>query len=209
MSVTNVGDDWAYRQRDQEPSQRVRILALEPKRQSFSADVEFLEGERAGMRENVSGRRLKAPWCDVAAYDQRMGDWERLRKECTLTPEEDYAAIMVLGRLVPEEVAAQHDGPVHGMTVITDREAIDRLLVEPLGFVLERCEWLIDEDGALFVSPRGTRCRSFDEVMEEEKKARHYSKKRRTVPGLGRQRQQVSQRGGGACLVPPLDSAAS
>lgn len=201
MSVMNVGDEWAYRQRDQAPSERVRILTLEQKRQSFRADVEFLDGEHAGVRENVSGRRLKVPWCDVAAYDQRMKDWERLRQDCALTPVEDFAAVVALGRLVPEEVAEHHDRPVEGMTVVTDRGALDHLLVEPLDFVLERCEWLIDDDGALVVSPRGTllicelACRKnpmpiLDEVMEEEQKARYYSKKGRTEPG-GRGREDT------------------
>lgn len=188
-----VGEEWVYRKRDQDPSERVRILAVEQKRQSFRADVEFLDGAQAGTKENVPGRRLKAPWSSVAAYDQRMADWERLR-ECTLTRTEDIAAIVALERLIPCEVAEHHYGPVEGMTVVADREALEELLAEPLDFVLDRCQWLVDEDDDIVVSPRGTlliaelACRKnpmpiLEEVMEEEKKARHYSKHGRTEPG--------------------------
>ncbi|WP_139812278.1 hypothetical protein [Prescottella equi] len=190
-----IDEEWAYRKRDQDPSERVRILAIEKKRQGFRADVEFLDGERVGVRENVPGRRLKALWSDVAAYDHQMAEWERLR-EITLTPVEDYAVIVALESLIPPGIAEHHYGPVEAMTVVTDREALEGLLAEPLDFVLGRCEWLVDDDGATVVSPRGTlliaelACRKnpmpiLDNVIEEEKKARHYSKHGRTEPGRG------------------------
>ncbi len=189
----DVGNEWVYRKRDEDPSERVRILAIEQKRQGFRADVEFLDGAKAGETENVPGRRLKAPWSEVEVYDQRMAAWERLQ-ECALTPEEDFAAIVALERLIPSDVAEHHYGPVEGMTVVYKRDALEELMMEPLAYVLERCESLIDGDGTLVVSPRGTLliaelvCRKnpmpiLDEVIEEEKKARHYSKKGRTEPG--------------------------
>lgn len=83
-----VGDEWVYRPRDQDPSERVRILSIEQKKQSFRADVEFLDGDRAGTLENVPGRRLKAPWNDVANDGLMAAAWERL-DEYILTDAED------------------------------------------------------------------------------------------------------------------------
>ncbi|YCN53407.1 hypothetical protein AB9M10_15540 [Rhodococcus erythropolis] len=188
-----VGEEWVYRKHDQAPSERVRILAIEEKKQSIRADVEFLDGERAGIQENVPGRRLKTLWSKVVDYDRRMTEWERLR-EFTPTAEEDYAAIVAFERLIPAEVAEHHYRPVSGMAAIANRNGLEGLLDEPLEFVLDRCAWLEDPSWGLVLSPRGTllvaelACRKnpipvLDLVLEEEKKARHHSKHGRTEPG--------------------------
>lgn len=188
-----VSEEWVYRKHDRASSERVRILDIEEKKQSVRADVEFLDGERAGIQENVSGRRLKTLWSKVVDYDRRMAEWERLR-EFIPTAEEDYVAIVAFETLIPDVVAEHHYKPIRGMAVIADRTALGGLLAEPLDFILDRCQWLEDDDGSLVVSPRGTlliaelACRKnpipvLDLVMNEEKKARHHSKHGRTEPG--------------------------
>jgi hypothetical protein len=62
----DVGDEQIYRLRDDAPSDRVRILAIHPGKQRHRYDVEFLDGEKAGRQENVSGHRLRGP-CQESA----------------------------------------------------------------------------------------------------------------------------------------------
>jgi hypothetical protein len=38
-----VGDEWAYRKSDDAPSERVRILAVEPKKNSARLEIRFLD----------------------------------------------------------------------------------------------------------------------------------------------------------------------
>ncbi|NKS56064.1 hypothetical protein GS504_00180 [Rhodococcus hoagii] len=122
-----------------------------------------------------------------------MAAWERLQ-ECALTPEEDFAAIVALERLIPSDVAEHHYGPVEGMTVVYKRDELEELMTEPLAYVLERCESLIDEDGTLVVSPRGTLliaelvCRKnpmpiLDEVMRKRRRRDTIRRRGETEPG--------------------------
>jgi hypothetical protein len=54
------GDEWIYRVRDDALSERVRIIEIQRRKQSFRVEVEFIDGEKAGQRENVPGKRLRA-----------------------------------------------------------------------------------------------------------------------------------------------------
>ncbi|MFG1606010.1 hypothetical protein [Actinoplanes sp. NPDC049265] len=71
-----VGDEWVYRLRDTEPSERVRIKAVTPKKTTASIEVEFLDG---GHRvQTVPSSRLKTRWANVEAYDAQQAAWQRI-----------------------------------------------------------------------------------------------------------------------------------
>src|SRR5258707_4148993 len=71
-------DEWIYRAKTLGPSERVRIRNIEKRKQTTRFDMEFLEGGRAGLHENVPATRLHGPWSAVTQYDQRMASWQRL-----------------------------------------------------------------------------------------------------------------------------------
>jgi hypothetical protein len=57
-----IGEEWIYRLTAFSSSERVRILDIEKRKQTTRVDIEFLDGERAGRRENVPGTRLHGLW---------------------------------------------------------------------------------------------------------------------------------------------------
>ncbi|MDZ7917602.1 MAG: hypothetical protein U5O16_38250 [Rhodococcus sp. (in: high G+C Gram-positive bacteria)] len=200
MNAVKVGQEWVYRLRDDSPSEHVRILAIRKQKQSFRADVEFLDGAKCGAREDVPGRRLRSLWSDAENYNRLMSNWERLR-DCELTSPEAGASEEVFIALIPRDIAEMEWSPVDGMTVIHRRDALAELMTEPLSFVEERCS-SFDHEGKTMLSPRGTlliaelACRKnpmpiLDAVMNEEKAARHYSKHGRTTKGLRGQEDEV------------------
>lgn len=86
----NVGDEWIYRARPHSPSERVKIASIEKRRQTTRVDIEFLDGGKAGTRDNVPATRLPRPWSEVTAYDDLMANWQRLG-EATLDETEEWA----------------------------------------------------------------------------------------------------------------------
>ncbi len=73
-----IGDEWIYRLKTFSPSERVKILDIEKRKQTTRVDIEFLDGKRAAARDNVPATRLHGPSSAVAAFDDRMANWERL-----------------------------------------------------------------------------------------------------------------------------------
>ena len=67
-----VGEELAYRLRSDAPSERVRVLEIERRKQSTRAVVEFMDNARSGHVENVPAGRLRVPWSEVAAFDALM-----------------------------------------------------------------------------------------------------------------------------------------
>jgi hypothetical protein len=74
----DVGDEWIYRLKAYTPSERVKILGIEKRKQTTRVDTEFLDGDRAGLRDNVPGGRLHGRWSEVEDFDERMANWQRL-----------------------------------------------------------------------------------------------------------------------------------
>ncbi len=188
------GDEWVYRVRDDAPSERVRIVEIHRRKQSFRVDIEFIDGEKAGQRENVPGKRLRAPWVSVQQYDQLMSDWARLRA-CTITDAEDGAIETVFRLLIPTETAVLEWDPVDRATTVTDPAALEKLIGRPIDNVRAECE-SFELDGTCVLSPLGSlrisewACqvnpmRVLDWVLEEEKEARHRSKYGHTDRGRG------------------------
>jgi hypothetical protein len=185
MSVS-VGDEQIYRVRDYAPSERVRVLAIQPRKRSPRYDVEFLDGEKAGKRESIPGNRLRGPWSGVSAYDELMANWERL-DQSELTDHEEAAVEMVFELLIPEQVAEWEWSPVRWVTTIHDRNALQRLIGLPATDLLTQTDWF-ELDGAPLVSPAGTlmiaefACRVtpmpvLDWVVSDEKEYREKAKR--------------------------------
>ena len=133
------GDEWVYRLRDSASSERVRIVETTKNRHNVRATVEYLDGEDAGRTENVPGSRLRAPWSEVAEFDERMASWDRLDQE-QITELESYAAEHVLQLLVPSDVAVQDWKPVSSALAVEDADALSRLLESPLEAIQENVE---------------------------------------------------------------------
>ncbi len=148
------GDGLIYRLSTFEPSERVRIVAEHPGKQSSRYDVEFLEGEKAGTIENVPARRLKGRWSEVAAYDDLMSNWEWL-DQSELTEPEQLAVERVFRLLLPAEVVQQEWKPVRWVTRILDQEALTACTGLVVAELLEDVEWF-ELDGDVLVSPAGT-----------------------------------------------------
>jgi len=145
-----VGEEWIYRLRESAPSERVRILGIQPKKTSARVDVEFVAD---GRRENVPGSRLRRLWAEVDAYDALMAKWARIEFE--LTDAEDGAASEVFDNLIPAAVATCEWSPVRHATAVHDRSTLERLLDADLDAVLDGVP-SFDLDGIMMVSPEGT-----------------------------------------------------
>jgi hypothetical protein len=125
------GDELIYRLRDFEPSERVRIVAEHPGKQSSCYDVEFLDGWKAGKVENVPARRLRGSWAGVAAYDDLMENWARLaQSEVTLL--EEIAAERVFRLLIAGEIARGEWKPVRWATRVLDKAGLEGCIGFPV-----------------------------------------------------------------------------
>lgn len=149
-----LGDQWIYRLRVFSPSERVRILDIEKRKQTVRVDVEYLDGERAGVHENVPGTRLYGPWSAVTQFNERMANWERLGHS-DIDETEESAVGDVFDLLIPETVAAYYDSFVRNGATVRDRAVLERLMQRPLSDVTDHVEWF-EDDGVLQLSADGT-----------------------------------------------------
>lgn len=147
----HVGEEWIYRLKDSAPSQRVRVLGVQPKKTSSRVDVEFLDED--GRTENVPGSRLRGLWSEVIGYDALMDNWQRIEFE--LTNAEEGAVSEVFHNLIAEDLATCEWSPVRYATAIHDRAGLVELLGGDLDELLEGVP-SFDLGGVLMVSPRGT-----------------------------------------------------
>jgi hypothetical protein len=146
------GEEWIYRLKDNAPSERVRILGIQPKKTSSRVDVQFLDD--GGRIENVPGARLRRPWSEVTAYDELMANWQRLG-EYELTDVEESAVEPVFIALVPDEVASWEWSPVRYATAVHDAAALELLIGMSLD-ELRAGTSFFDLDGVLMLSPEAT-----------------------------------------------------
>lgn len=194
-----IGDEQIYRARTYAPSERVKVLGIERRKQSIRVEVEFLDGTKAGKRDNVPGSRLHGPWSTVDAFDERWANWQRLDSD-GLDDAEQWAVLAVLIALIPEDVAIYDNSPPrHGLTV-RDPAALEKLMRRPMADVLAQVDWL-DDDGEIEVSSDGTLliaeyvCAAnplvmLEVVTAEENEAREYCKRgheRDFLDGSGKQ----------------------
>ncbi|WP_421874627.1 hypothetical protein [Mycolicibacterium wolinskyi] len=181
-----IGDEWIYRLRTYSPTERVRILGIEKRKQSVRVDIEFLDGNDAGRHENVPGSRLHGPWSTLAAFDERWANWQRLDGD-GLDDVEQRAVLMVLIALIPEEIVMYDNSPArHGVTV-SDTAALEKLMKRPMSDVLGQVDWF-ECDGDIELSSYGTLliaeyvCAAnpvplLEAVMAEEAEAREHCKR--------------------------------
>lgn len=150
-----VGEEWIYRVRDDAPSERVRIVGVQPTKTSSRFEVHFLEGPRTGQRENVPANRLRELWSNVEQYDALMANWARLDRS-TLTDIEEAAVTRVFSLLIPDEgVAELMWKPVRHATEVLDSAALEPIIGVPVTAVADRVE-SFDRDGTPMLSPEGT-----------------------------------------------------
>lgn len=195
----DIGDELIYRSRTYGPSERVKIVGIEKRKQSTRVDVEFLDGDTSGVRENIPGARLHGPWSGVAEYDALMANWHRL-DEATLDDAEQWAVEEVFMLLVPDDAATYDYSMVrHGVTV-HDRGALQGLIHRPLDDVLVQVEWF-DHNGEIELSAEGALlvaeyvCRAdpapvLEQLMNSEAEIREHCKRGReydAIAGSGKQ----------------------
>jgi hypothetical protein len=150
----DIGDECIYRLKVFSPSERVKILGIDKRKQKTRVDVEFLDGQRAGVRDNVPGTRLYGPWSGVAGFDERMANWERLGGS-EIDDTEESAVGEVFDVLIPDTIAAYYDSFVRNGATVRDIAALERLMQRPLRDVMDHVEWF--EDGeVLQLSADGT-----------------------------------------------------
>ncbi len=186
--MIQIGDEQIYRQRDDDPSRRVRVVAIDTSKRNPRYEIEFLDGETAGKRENVPARRLRGPWSDVHRYDEKMANWARV-SAFELTDTEERAAGFVFDALIPEEVAELQWSP--STTDIVDPTKLEPLIGIPVEELLQRVESLTADDDHTVISPEGTLLIAelacgvnpmpvLDLVVEDERKYRERTKRGET-----------------------------
>jgi hypothetical protein len=194
----NVGDEWIYRLKAFSPSERVKIAGIEKRKQTTRVDIEFLDGERAGLHDNVPGTRLHGPWSTVEFFDERMANWWRLSGS-EIDETEETAVGDVFDLLIPEPVATYYDSSVRNGATVRDRGALEQLMSRPMGDLLEHVEWF-EHDEILELSAGGTLLIAqyvsaanpapiLERVMTEEAEVREYCKRGReydSIDGSGK-----------------------
>lgn len=115
------GSEWAYRRRDDAPSERVRVLRVQARQNSGRADIEFLDDQEPGRTETVPASRLRVPWDQAAAFDELMANWARLA-DLTLDDTEQDAIEQVYRLLIPDGAAGWEWRPVRFATSVHDRQ---------------------------------------------------------------------------------------
>lgn len=189
----DIGDEWIYRLKAYGPSERVKIVGIEKRKQTTRVDIEFLDGDRAGLHDNVPGVRLHGPWSTVAQFDERMANWQRLGNS-DIDKTEESAVDNVFEILIPDSVATYYDSSVRNGATVRDREALERLMKRPLIDIMDRVEWF-EHDDVLELSADGTLliaeyvCAAnplpvLEVVMAEECEAREYCKRGREYDAI-------------------------
>lgn len=179
-----VGDEWAYRARDDAPSERVKIRAVTPKKHSARVEIRFLD-DPDGRIENQPAARLRVPWASVAAYDLLMANWQRI-DDHTLDGVEDACVEEVFQLLIPDDVAAVEWSPVRSATAVHDQARLATILDRQVDEIVTGVP-TFDLEHSLMVSPAGTlliaqaACRQhpisvLNLVVEQEKAARQKCK---------------------------------
>jgi hypothetical protein len=148
-----VGDEWVYRLRDDSASERVRILAVVPKKSSARLDVVFLD-DPDGRVENVPGSRLPVLWSEVEAYDVLTANWARL-DEVKLDDVESSCASHVFEVLIAEDIAAIGWSQVDDATSIHAATKLEEIIGVSVADIVA-CVESFTLNEAIVVSPAGT-----------------------------------------------------
>ncbi|RIJ67839.1 hypothetical protein D1871_23065 [Nakamurella silvestris] len=189
-----VGEEWVFRAQDFAQSERVRVIEIIESKVA-KVTIEFLDGKKAGKRSTVSSRRLGVPWLNVAAYDEAMANWDRIRAY-ELDNVEEYCVDRAFADL-PESIAERYWGYARFATAVHDPTALSILMGVPIERIAEQVDSYAP-DGLLVVSGEGTLmiaeqlCRSnptpilaavMKEEAEQREKAKHGGTQRNYAEG--------------------------
>jgi hypothetical protein len=176
-----VGEEWAYRLRSHAPSERVRVLEIERRKQSTRAVVEFLGDARNGRIENVPAGRLRVPWSEVTAFDVLMANWQRI-DDYKLSQTEEHAVGVVFEQLIPDDVAGYDTGGAYNVGEIKDDRALEMLVRRPVSELVAAVpsfqhegSWWLSAEGTLLLAEAACRVNPIPIliwVTEEERKCR-------------------------------------
>ncbi|MEW1808776.1 hypothetical protein [Pseudarthrobacter sp. NPDC080039] len=180
------GEEWAYRLREDAPSEKVHIVTVHRKGRKIRVDIRHLEGQPPGREENVPRSRLKVSWQNVDRYDASMEAWRRLRAE-SIDEHESSALWAALELVIPSEVAELSAVSSDDVLTVHDHQALETLTGQAVSGFQTEFSWLV-HDGEVFLSPRAAisvaerACRRnpgpvLDLVMAEEAVAREKSKR--------------------------------
>ncbi|MEU8311314.1 hypothetical protein [Micromonospora sp. NPDC049033] len=142
-----VGDEWAYRQSDHAPSERVRILAVEPKKTSARLEIRFLDDPDERV-EKIPGSRLRVPWNEVGTFDALMANWQRI-DDLSLDHTEEACVEEIFGLLISEDVAELLWSPVSCTTDIHDRARLSEIIDGPVDDILASAQQSFPRSGEL------------------------------------------------------------
>jgi hypothetical protein len=148
-----VGDEWVYRVREYEPSERVRILAVTLNKNTARLDVIFPDDPTQRV-ENIPGSRLRAPWSEAARHNTLMANWHRIIQP-KLSDVESYSASEVFSVLIPDDVATTASSQVPDATAIHDQTRLEAITGVSTMELLADVEWF-EHENAVMVSPAGT-----------------------------------------------------
>ena len=150
----DIGDEWIYRRKTYSPSQRVKILGIEKRKQTTRIDIELLDGERIGLHDNVARSRLHGLWSTVVECDERMANWQRLSGS-DIDDSEESAFGDVFDILIPESIARYDNSSVRNGATVRDRAALEQLMRRRMDDLLDCVEWF-DHDDVMELSADGT-----------------------------------------------------
>lgn len=125
-----AGQEWAYRVRTTAPSRRVRILAIEHRKNTTRVSIKFFVRESPGAVESVPAGRLRCLWSRVAEHEALMANLQLLGGY-KLTSAEETAVWVVDELLIPEGVVTIDSGNVLNCAGIRDVGGLERLTHKP------------------------------------------------------------------------------
>ena len=179
-----VADVWAYRARDDRPSEWVQIQAVTPKKNSARIDIAFLDDPNQRV-ENVPASRLRVLWDQVSSYDELMANWQHV-DDLALDDVEQRCVYQVYELLIPEEIAEAEWSPVR-MPRPSGSWPGSKPSSANLDEILDEVAWFAPDKATVTMSPAGTllvaeaACRAnsnqiLEKIIEEEKALRHKCK---------------------------------
>lgn len=157
LSELEVGQCWAYRQKQTEPVTRVEVLRLGTAK-PLRVQIRFVEDKFEGRQEWVPPSRLKVLWEDVDGWRLNEQRWSGVRKACDYVRDspEDNALMMVRDYLPDWDLGTTHYND-DGIMIIPDVAAIAADLDLDSDFISGDPVSFVDDEGDLIVPWRITR----------------------------------------------------
>jgi hypothetical protein len=188
----NVGDEWIYRKQECSESERVVIRSVSNDKRK-RIDVEFVDGDKAGLVESTPQGRLKAPWSTVAEYDWLQERWKSIDAE-SLSLDESIMLDTVFELVIPPEVATKDWSPIRDSVTIHDVARVEEVFGSSLEQITSKVASFAHGPVVHLAPASGYVLAKLATaknplpvlawVMEDEARCRHESKKGRTHQSL-------------------------